>query len=193
MKSDELISAPLDEAIAGSKTSPTDLNAIHASHAAWRAFGRGVIICVGWFLLFFPIAAFCADGKVSIKRVLIAFIIALHGGAIATAILHIWLHKLLKKNGNPVPRSRSHERHWWLPVTLGLYERTMIIFLVGFNVSAAAAFIGAWIALKSASGWKDWSTGTAEGRARVLSATLISGVSALFGVIGGLLIRTMAQ
>ena len=76
----------------------------------------------------------------------------------------------------------------WIPLLVGLFERVIITTFVGWNVSGTAGFIGAWVAVKSAGGWQNWSKGTTYGRAILSIGLLGSAMSILFGLVGGLII-----
>lgn len=75
----------------------------------------------------------------------------------------------------------------WIPAWIGVFERGMYCLLLGAQVPGAAAFIGAWIALKVAGGWQIWSKGTTYGRAIFFAGLLGNMMSLLFGVVGGAL------
>ena len=82
------------------------------------------------------------------------------------------------------------ERVRWIPITVGGFERAIITTLVRWNVSGSAAFIGAWVAVKTAGGWASWSKETTYGRAILFIGLLGNALSILFGLVGGLMIAT---
>jgi hypothetical protein len=86
------------------------------------------------------------------------------------------------------------ERIKLLVVILGVLERFLFTTLVGWNVPGAAGFIGAWIAVKVASGWATWppaaeEKGNKEARAVRFIALCGSAMSAAFGIVGGIAIH----
>lgn len=78
----------------------------------------------------------------------------------------------------------------WLPITTGIVERVIYTILVGWNVSGAAGFIGAWVTIKAIGGWARWGgpKSTMYTRAVFTVGLLGSGLSAIFGLVGGLII-----
>jgi hypothetical protein len=78
----------------------------------------------------------------------------------------------------------------WLPITTGIVERIIYTILVGWNVSGAASFIGAWVTIKAIGGWARWGgpTSTMYTRAAFTVGLLGSALSAIFGLAGGLII-----
>jgi hypothetical protein len=104
-------------------------------------------------------------------------------------VTYFWsrlLHEVVQ--GRRAPEDQQADRIPWIPLTIGILERAMITTLVGWNVSGAASFIGAWIVVKSAGGWANWSKGTTYGRAVLFVGLLGSAMSVLFALFGGLLI-----
>ncbi|MGO9139166.1 MAG: hypothetical protein ACLP9S_13885 [Syntrophales bacterium] len=72
---------------------------------------------------------------------------------------------------------------------MGIIERIIYSTLIGFEVNAAGAFIGGWITAKAIGGWSVNPQGTRY-RKELLSVNLMaSGISAVFGIVGGLLIK----
>lgn len=106
---------------------------------------------------------------------------------------HIWL-RVLRHNG--IPEKEIDKDIRFLPVILGCLERTLYLASV---LAGLPEFIGLWLAIKVAGGWKGWSegrvfewgnergpktTGTVPG-AQVFNAHLIgAGLSVLFAVTG---------
>ena len=82
-------------------------------------------------------------------------------------------------------------RRWLLPVTMGIIERIVYTILVGYCVTGAAGFIGAWVTIKAVGGWAKWSgdQSTDYTRAAFTVGLLGSALSVIFGVVGGLIIR----
>ena len=108
---------------------------------------------------------------------------------VAIPVLYYWslaLHNTV--DGLRTEKDAEAERVWWIPLTVGVFERAIITTLVGWDVSGSAAFIGAWVAVKSAGGWASWSKGTTYGRATFFVGLLGSAVSILFAVAGGLIV-----
>jgi len=90
-------------------------------------------------------------------------------------------------------RTRGEEetsRVLWLPITMGIVERAIYTILVGWNVSGAASFMGAWVTIKAIGGWARWGgpTSTMYTRAAFTVGLLGSALSAIFGLAGGLII-----
>lgn len=79
----------------------------------------------------------------------------------------------------------------WMPAWIGLFERAFYSVLIGLDVEGGAAFIGVWIGLKLAGGWQLWSTGSTYGRAIFFSGLLGNIMSAAFGLVAGLVIRSL--
>jgi hypothetical protein len=81
------------------------------------------------------------------------------------------------------------ERATEWPVWTGILERLIYTTFVGFDISGAAAFIGAWVTIKAIGGWASWSADKElYGKVLFFSALLGSAISVLFGVVGGLII-----
>jgi hypothetical protein len=82
-------------------------------------------------------------------------------------------------------------RRWPLPVTMGIIERIIYTILVGFCVTGAAGFIGAWVTIKAVGGWAKWGGehSTDYTRATFTVGLLGSAISVIFGIVGGLIIR----
>lgn len=77
----------------------------------------------------------------------------------------------------------------WIPIVIGIVERTIITTMIAWNISGTAGFIGAWVAIKSAVGWQMWARKSTTYERTVLFAGLIgSAVSVLFALIGGILV-----
>jgi len=87
----------------------------------------------------------------------------------------------------------SPQRVAWIPAWIGLFERGVFCLLIGTEVPAAATFIGGWIALKLAGGWQVWSKGTTYGRAIFFTGLLGNMMSALFGVVGGIVVKKLLK
>src|SRR5260370_36065044 len=90
----------------------------------------------------------------------------------AVVIWPAW--KLLHKLAARVPKEPGDEPDYrpakhlpWIPPTIGIIERAAFTTLIGWNVSGAASFIGAWITIKRMGGWGSWHKGTTYGRVAV--------------------------
>lgn len=96
-------------------------------------------------------------------------------------------------NGELTPEEQVQHpvRVPWIPAWTGIFERALYCLLIGFDVPGGATFIGAWVVLKSAGGWQAWSKGTAYGRATFFAGLLGNAMSILFGVVAGLVIRSL--
>jgi hypothetical protein len=108
------------------------------------------------------------------------------------------LHKQAEFLKNPVDFERGVNRDVqeseagrvdWIPGWIGFFERTLYSLLIGLDIGGGATFIGVWIGVKLAGGWQSWSKGTTYGRATLGIGLLGSAMSALFGVVAGLVIR----
>ena len=99
-------------------------------------------------------------------------------------------NKLKKEKELGDEEDRMYHRVPWMPVCIGLFERTFYSLLIGLNVSSAATFIVGWVILKSGAGVGLWSKGTSYGRAILFAGLLGNAMSVLFGVVAGLVIRS---
>jgi biotin transporter BioY len=107
---------------------------------------------------------------------------------LVTTALHAFVAKLPRS-----PDAPEATRITWMPAVVGVVERTLYTLLVGYNVSGAAGFIGAWITIKAVGGWARWSQDRSDwARALFTTGLLGSAISALFGVWSGLLIASKA-
>lgn len=129
-----------------------------------------------------------------------------YGAVFAVALPHVFLRaiqdriwiRILRHNG--IPASEIRQDIAFLPIVLGCLERTLYLIAILANLPE---FIGVWLAIKVAGGWKGWSKGrpykVAFGRKRrtvkvpgpqVFTAYLIgAGLSVLFAVTGAYSIR----
>lgn len=109
------------------------------------------------------------------------------GVPISWACWHM-LHSQVEKR-HKATEQQPAERLLWLPLTMGIVERAVYTTLVGFNVSGAASFVGAWVTIKAVGGWATWSKdGSTYTRALFMAGLMSSGVSALMGIAGGIII-----
>jgi hypothetical protein len=88
------------------------------------------------------------------------------------------------------PDDEESSRVLWLPITMGIVERAIYTILIGWNVSGAAGFIGAWVTIKAIGGWARWGgpKSTMYTRSVFTVGLLGSALSAIFGLAGGLII-----
>lgn len=105
----------------------------------------------------------------------------------AITSLLIWLSLIhyseTKRQWREQPR-----RAFPLPIIIGILERSIYTALIGFNISGAAAFIGAWVTIKAVGGWASWSQDRSMyGKILFFSGLIGSGVSVLLGIIGGII------
>jgi hypothetical protein len=119
----------------------------------------------------------------------IGYLISVVGGIPVT---YAWTRLLLWLLETKVPRTNAdgeaaRERIWWITMMVGIFERAIITTSVAYATSAVGAFIAGWIAIKIASGWQRWSSGTLYARAAVFMALLGNAMSILFGLGGGIL------
>lgn len=111
---------------------------------------------------------------------------------IAIPVVFLWSEFLYKR----VEKYKTEEdeeagRVRWIPVWVGILERAIITTLVGWGVPGTAGFMGAWVAVKAAGGWRSWSKGTTYGRAIFFVGLLGSAMSLLFAIAGGLIIAEL--
>ena len=122
------------------------------------------------------------------SRYVWAYILSVAIGGVGTypigRLLHYFADKVPPVPGVDVPKTLMP----WIAPTIGVIERAVFTTLVGWEVSGSAAFISVWIATKTIGGWGNWNRGTAHGRAALLVGLMLSALSALFGIIGGLMI-----
>ena len=72
---------------------------------------------------------------------------------------------------------------------VGVAERLLYTTLVAFDVSGGAGLIGACIAVKAAGGWATINKGTVFGRSTYFVGILGSMLSALIGIVGGVIFK----
>ena len=104
----------------------------------------------------------------------------------------LWVMALDRLVARLRPReAEKSSRKLWLPITMGIVERVIYTILIGWNVSGAAAFIGAWVTIKAIGGWARWGgpTSTTYTRAVFTVGLLGSALSAIFGLACGLIIQ----
>lgn len=110
-------------------------------------------------------------------------------GAVSAIVTLCWWEYLILKVEN------VHKRHFavppirvpWFPTRMGILERIIYTTLIGFNVPAAAAFIGGWVTIKAIGGWATWAQKDHPyGKALFFSGLLGSAMSVIFGLIAGL-------
>lgn len=96
-----------------------------------------------------------------------------------------------QKHGQWEIEDSPPDRVLWLPAWLGIFERALFSILIGLNIAGGAGFIGAWVGFKLAGGWKTWSKGTTYTSALFMIGLLGNIMSVAFGVIAGLMIRSL--
>ena len=82
------------------------------------------------------------------------------------------------------------DRILWIPALVGLFERAVIVLLIGWQVPGAASFIGAWVIGKSGGGWAGWGHKSKYDRGLFFIGLLGSALSILFGIGLGLAIHS---
>lgn len=97
------------------------------------------------------------------NRCTFGYFVAMIGGIPVTLIWSGFLYWLIDKTVSRDTEEPALERIWWIPMLIGIFERTIIATLVAYEISGAAAFIGTWIGIKIAGGWQQWSIGTVHG------------------------------
>ena len=119
------------------------------------------------------------------------FIVYIVCGLIAICVTWKWVQYLIGQTEkvrapgvDPAPRVQK------FPVMTGIIERIIYTTVIGFDVSGAGAFIGAWITIKAIGGWASWSKDqTVYGKSLFFSGLLGSAMFAVFGIFGGLIIH----
>lgn len=107
-------------------------------------------------------------------------------GGVVTYFWSLLLHFMIQKQRKP--KDSIGDRIIWIPIFLGLVERSLYTILIANNISGSAGFIGAWITIKAVGGWATFSKdGSTYGRSLFGVGLLGSAMSALFGVAGGLM------
>jgi hypothetical protein len=81
----------------------------------------------------------------------------------------------------------------WIPLAIGLMERSIVASIVAWDISGGAGFISTWIAIKTAGGWQSWSKGTTHGRAKLFAGLLGSLVSMGFALAIGVIVRSVLR
>jgi hypothetical protein len=128
------------------------------------------------------------------QAIIVGYSVTLVVGVPVTLACWWLLHRLVDKWHLPEGK-KAADRVTWLPVTMGIVERLAFTTLVGFSVSGAASFVGAWVTIKAVGGWATWSKDdpTNYSRALFMAGLLSSGISALIGIVGGIIIAVARQ
>ena len=122
----------------------------------------------------------------AVAKYLVGYILC---GGVAIPVTWLWWKYLIRRTELARDEERPASRISWFPIATGVLERLIYRTLVGFEVSGAAAFIGAWVTIKAIGGWATWSQDSSKyGKALFFSGLLGSAMSVLFGLTGGLLI-----
>src|ERR1700691_4560521 len=96
-------------------------------------------------------------------------------------LLDRWIAKYRESDEKEVSRA------WWMPMTMGFFERIIYTILIGCSVSGAAGFIGAWVTIKAVGGWAKWAKDDSKYTRAVFNVGLLgSALSAIFGIAAGL-------
>lgn len=114
--------------------------------------------------------------------------------AVAIPITYAWSYCLHCYVNVIFPQQREEnkeksERIPWIPLTIGIFERTAISVLIGCEVSGSAAFVGAWVTIKAIGGWSNISKDNTYGRAIFFLGLLGSIMSIWFAILAGLVIK----
>ena len=88
-------------------------------------------------------------------------------------------------------RDTKADRILWIPAMVGFFERAVIALLIGWEVSGAPAFIGAWVIGKCFGGWGRWDKKSKYDRGLFFVGLLGSAISILIGIILGILIKRL--
>jgi hypothetical protein len=117
-----------------------------------------------------------------------------YGVSLVVGAIVLWpAWRLLHHLTSRIPRTPDDKEAttiWWIPVSIGVVERMVFTTLIAWNVSGAASFIGAWVTIKAVGGWNTWNKGSTYGRATFMIALILSALSAMFGIFGGISIST---
>jgi hypothetical protein len=91
-----------------------------------------------------------------------------------------------------LPTLPKQPSHWWpgsVSFLFGIIERLIFTTLIAWKVNGGASFIGSWVTVKAfGMGWQVFSHGSEYGRQLFGVSLVLSGLSAFFGIVGGLLI-----
>jgi hypothetical protein len=109
----------------------------------------------------------------------------------ATLLWSIGLHHVL--SWYVTEMDRKADRIWWIPLLIGVFERAIISLLIGWQVSGAAGFFGAWVIGKSGGGWSGWGKKSKYGRGLFFIGLLGSALSLLFGISLGIAINCVRK
>jgi hypothetical protein len=134
---------------------------------------------------------YAAEGKQMILRWILGLWISLAVGAVLTHWFLDALRKYIKKKAKESDEPYQEEKDLYVPGWfVGLTERTFFTVLVAFDVSATAAAMIGWVAVKVGISWQVLlKQETTLRRSLAFSALLGNIVSMLFAVIGGVIIR----
>lgn len=82
-------------------------------------------------------------------------------------------------------------RSWWLVWSLGIFERTVATTLMIFcGFTLALGFVGGWLTLKTAAGWKETNYGQQTSLATIhLSSLVGSAISLSVAILAGLVAK----
>jgi hypothetical protein len=129
---------------------------------------------------------FCRDDQY-IPQYVLGYVLIGCVGAIVSLAYGKFTWKAREKYKKDIQVTPERATEW--PVWIGIIERLIYTTLVGFDISGAAAFIGAWVTIKAIGGWASWSQDKdLYGKVLFFSALLGSAISVLFGLIGGIVI-----
>jgi len=129
--------------------------------------------------------ATCAGGNRYVSGFAISLVCGIAPTYLCSRLFHLMAGELHQRAS--IQDEATIDARW--PMIAGTLERALITLLVGWSVSGAASFIIGWIAVKAVGGWQKWQKeGTPYSRAVYLAGLLGSLVSALVGVVAGLVV-----
>jgi hypothetical protein len=118
-----------------------------------------------------------------------AYAVAVLGGVAITYSWSAFLHCLLARRFPQEAALRKVESALWLPILMGVLERSMITTFVFYIPAAIGPFSGAWITIKAVGGWGIFKEPTAFNRALFMTGLLGSVMSIGFAIVVGLVAK----
>lgn len=114
--------------------------------------------------------------------------ISMFGGSVLFAPywhFQVWFYERYAEKNEKRP-----DTIWWIPTSIGIFERAFITLIISINLSGAGSFIAAWIAIKMALGWQSWGRGesTKYKRGALLIALTVNLISAMIATIAGVVL-----
>jgi hypothetical protein len=121
----------------------------------------------------------------SISNVLIGYLFSIVGGFIFIRLFNhtAWEYLTLLETEKPI--DKNNKLQLWTAAQVGIVERliyTSSILFIGIEIVAI------WFGIKALSQWKRWETDSIRSRATFNNFLVGSGLSLLYGVLGGYII-----